>query len=74
MHKLRIFLWAALHHEQFRYCYLILPITIRFYQAQPHTWRLELRLQTFSTYVPWTVQSAYLGAKGYKPDLEDIPF
>lgn len=75
--RLKIFLWAAVHHPDFRHCYITIPIwfdALKLHHRGQMNWMLTLGFRRPVVYIPWKVESAYLKAIGKTPEFDDIPF
>ena len=77
MNDLRIFMWAAMHHPDFRFCLLHLPIRLQIHTHRPRRYRpvfaIELYVVRQLVSLPWTVKDDYWRSQGIAP-YSDIPF
>ena len=77
--RLQIFTWAAVHHEEFCYCLIQLPIALklrRSWNCGAIVWAIETHWRKPSIFIPWKVQAAYYNATGSRDDYDydEIPF
>jgi len=77
MKTLRFFWWAMMHHPDFKYCYIKMPISFgvrRSHSKQTTYLSFQVTFQPLSVYIPYSVRDSYESANGLKPDFDDIPF
>lgn len=75
--KLKIFLWAAMHSPNFKFCYIPLPLSLHFKRHYPYPgYVCELHMEPLNIYLPWMVRNDYyhFNSEGITPQYEEIPF
>lgn len=73
-----MFFWAMLHHADFKYCYINLPVSLElrsFKDWRGRGFAASLHFKMPKPYIPWTVREEFFKAQGV-PDkfFDEIPF
>ncbi len=80
MNDWKIFLWAAMHHPDFRYCQILFPCVVDFWRFG-ETFRITITFQLPKLDIPWDVERDYqrrnqqpVPQRVWTGDYDDIPF
>lgn len=73
---LQVYLWAALHHSEFRTCRINLPVRfrVRSYTQCGKNYAFEVCFSKYQIYIPWKIRDDYDRVHGLPSPYDDIPF